>query len=120
MNDPLADRKVALVMMVDYLDDFQKFYHLHQKFNYYIPIPLIFVLLVILVVSVIKRYVRMVRNFQTGKFVSLVIVPMFKGLFLSICTMLSFILGFYFITKTSSFSIIATTYDGDDSIESDL
>jgi hypothetical protein len=77
-------------------------------------------ILVVIVAFVIKRYVKMVRNFQTAKFVSMVIIPILKGLFLSICTMLSFILAFYFITKTSSFSIIPTTYDGDDSIESNL
>lgn len=48
------------------------------------------------------------------------VVPMLKGLLLSIITTFSFILLFYLISETTSFSLIATTFNGDDSIQSDL
>ena len=46
--------------------------------------------------------------------------PLIKGLILSLLTMFTFILFFYLISDSTHFSLIATTFDGDDSIEAEL
>jgi hypothetical protein len=107
-------------VIVNYLTELQSFFYLHSRLSYYAIASIIFSLIIVALFGILARWSTIFQSFQTQKLIRLIMLPLLKGLALSILTIYFFILFFYLIAKKTHFSLIATTFDGDDSIESDL
>lgn len=106
--------------MVNYFTDLESFFHLHYGLIFYAIVPFIITLVLYFSWKILQLILPSLQYLQTLKLTTLIIIPLIKGLILSLLTMFIFILFFYFISDSTHFSIIATTFDGDDSIESEL